>query len=82
MVQSLEIRFAFCVRLTNNDNFLADKRADGGKVLKDNVWEKKKKAMGSLRERLGLLGVLCVAFFEVTQVHWCESCKNEKETSS
>lgn len=42
MVQSLEIRFAFCVRLTNNDNFLADKRADGGKVLKDNVWEKKK----------------------------------------
>lgn len=75
MVQSLEIRFAFCVRLTNNDNFLADKRADGGKVLKDNVWEKKKKkkkAMGSLRERLGLLGVLCVAFFEVTQVHWRE----------
>lgn len=42
----------------------------------------KKKAMGSLRERLGLLGVLCVAFFEVTQVHWRESCKNEKETSS
>lgn len=43
MVQSLEIRFAFCIRLTNNDNFLADKRADGGKVLEDNVWEKKKK---------------------------------------
>lgn len=43
MVQSLEIRFAFCIRLTNNDNFLADKRADGGKVLEDNVWEKEKK---------------------------------------
>lgn len=51
MVQSLEIRFAFCVRLTNNDNFLADKRADGGKVLKDNVWEKKKKKSNGIIKR-------------------------------
>lgn len=51
MVQSLEIRFAFCVRLTNNDNFLADKRADGGKVLKDNVWEKKKKSNGIIKRK-------------------------------
>lgn len=28
-------------------------------------------------ERLGLLGILCVAFLEVTQVHWNESCKDK-----
>lgn len=36
----------------------------------------KKKWLDQSWERLGLLGVLCVAFLEVTQVHWYKSCEN------
>lgn len=41
-------------------------------LLADNGW---KKVTGASWQRLGFLGVLCVAFLEVTQVHRCESYK-------
>lgn len=65
MVQSLQMRLAICAQRANRTDFLAD----GGKVLKGNGW---KNAAGPSFERLRLFGVLCVAFLEVTQVHWCE----------
>lgn len=38
MVHSLEMRLAFCARRANGADFLAD----GGKVLEDNGWKKKR----------------------------------------
>lgn len=59
------MRLAFCARLANRADFLAD----GGKVLEENGW---KEVTGPPWKRLGLLGVLCVTFLKVAQVHWRE----------
>lgn len=69
MVHSLERRLAFCSRLAKR----TDLRADRG--LMEEMFSRimgGEKAASLSRERLGLLGILCVAFLEVTQVHRCE----------
>lgn len=46
--------------------------------FEDNGW---KKVMRASREGLGLFGVLCVAFFEVAQVHRRESYRTQNTVS-
>lgn len=52
-------------------------RVQGGKKTRQNT--KRLEQRGG--ERLGLLGILCVTFLEVTQVHWNESCKDRPSVS-
>lgn len=57
MVQSLETRLAFCARVANGADFLAD----GGKVLEDNGWRKKSDWTIMRKTRTSWSPVCCVS---------------------